>query len=180
MMKLIRGLILSMLVIYALQGLSYGSSDFYKLIDIDDPVSFQDDAIYFQHVTPLSNIQTSSFSEDNSALDMGFLHKYLGYATLLLAGVAAATGSDSSIHHYSAMGSATFGIMTLATGYHEYGDMFEMDEGFSKYNLHIALGTLGALGFATEAIIASTDSDHGGLGIGSAIVMGAALIVIVW
>ena len=43
-----------------------------------------------------------------------------------------------------------------------------MDEGFSQYNLHIALGTIGALGVATEAIIASTDSDHGGIGIAPA------------
>jgi hypothetical protein len=177
-MKLIRGFVLSMLVLFALHGASYAGSDLYDLID--DQASFQDDATYFQHGTPLSNIQTSSFSEGKSSLDMGFLHKYLGYGTLLLAGVAAATGSDSSTHHYSALGSATLGVMTLATGYYEYGDMFDIDEGFSKYNLHIALGTLGAIGFATEAIIASTDSGHGGLGIGSAAVMGAAFIVILW
>jgi hypothetical protein len=70
--------------------------------------------------------------------------------------------------------------MTCATGYYEYGDMFEIDEGFSQYNLHIALGTLGAIGFAAEAIIASTDSSHGGLGIGSTAAMGAALIIIKW
>ena len=58
--------------------------------------------------------------------------------------------------------------------------MFEMDEGFSQYNLHIALGTIGALGFATEAIIASTDSGHGGLGIASAIAMAGATVVIYW
>ena len=177
-MKRIRSAVLSMLVLFALHGASYAGSGLYD--GIDDPTSFQDDPALFQHSTPISNLQPASFSEDKSSLDMGFLHKYLGYGTLLLAGVAAATGSGSSYHHYSAVGSATLGLMTLATGYHEYGDMFEPDEGFSKYNLHIALGTLGAVGFATEAVIAATDSDHGGLGIGSALVMGAALIVIVW
>ncbi len=171
-------LIVFMLIFFALNGASYAGSDLYDLID--DQTSFQDDATYFQHGTPISNLQTSLSSESKSSLDMGFLHKYLGYGTLLLAGVAAATGSESSTHHYSAVGSASLGVMTLATGYYEYGDMFEADEGFSKYNLHIALGTLGAIGFATEAIIAATDSDHGGLGIGSAAVMGAALIVIIW
>lgn len=177
-MQFIRGLVVFVLILLAWYGASYAGSELHDLID--DQTSFQNDATDFQHGTPLSNLQSSSFSENNSSLDMGFLHKYLGYGTLLLAGVAAATGSDSSTHHYSAVGSATLGVMTLATGYYEYGDMFEIDEGFSKSNLHIALSTLGAIGFATEAIIASTDSDHGGLGIGSAAVMGAAFIVILW
>ena len=177
-MKAIRGFVLFMVILLAWHGSSYAGSELHELID--DQTSFQDDATYFQHGTPISNLQSLSFSEGNSALDMGFLHKYLGYGTLLLAGVAAATGSDSSTHHYSAVGSAALGVMTLATGYYAYGDMFEVDEGFSKSNLHIALSTLGAIGFATEAIIASTDSDHGGLGLGSAAVMGAAFIVILW
>ncbi|MEE8479681.1 MAG: hypothetical protein V3T59_00405 [Desulfobacterales bacterium] len=126
------------------------------------------------------NIQAFASEGGKSRLDMGFLHKYLGFGTLLLAGVAATTGSDSSIHHNSAVGAATLGVMTCATGYYEYGDMFEIDEGFSNYNLHIALGTIGAIGFAAEAIIASSDSGHGGLGIWSTAAMGAALIIIMW
>jgi len=177
-MKLIRVFLLIAFVLFTLDGVSYASSDINNLLY--DHTIIQDDSIYFQHVTPISNIRSSLFSEDKSSLDMGFLHKYLGYGTLLLAGVAGATGSESSVHHYSAVGATTLGLMTLATGYYEYGDMFEIDEGFSTYNLHIALGTLGAIGFATEAIIASTDSGHGGLGIGSAAVMGAAFIIIIW
>jgi hypothetical protein len=177
-MKFIRDGILFMLVLFAWSGASFAGPE---LLDrIDGRRSSQDDATYFQHGSPISHWQTSPFSEGNSSLDMGFFHKYLGYGTLLLAGVAAVTGSDSSTHHYSAVGSATLGAMTLATGYYEYGDMFEIDEGFSTSNLHIALSTLGAIGFATEAIIASTDSDHGALGIGSAAVMGGAFIVILW
>ncbi len=177
-MKVIRGFVLFMLILLAWHGASYAGSELYDLIE--NQTSSQDDATYFQHGTPISNLHSSSFSEGNSALDMGFLHRYLGYGTLLLAGAAAVTGSDNSTHHYAAVGSATLGVMTLATGYYEYGDMFEIDEGFSKSNLHIALSTLGAIGFATEAIIASTDSDHGGLGVGSAALMGAAFIVILW
>ena len=97
-----------------------------------------------------------------------------------MAGVTWVTGSDSSLHHNSAIGATALGLMTLGTGYYEYGDMFEMDEGFSQYNLHIALGTIGALGFATEAIIASTDSGHGGIGIASAIAMAGATVIIYW
>jgi hypothetical protein len=177
-MKLIRVFLFIAFILFTVNGASYADSDVYTLLY--EQTIFQDDSPYFQHMTPISNIRSSLFSEDKSSLDMGFLHKSLGYGTLLLAGVAGATGSDSSAHHYSAVGAATLGLMTLATGYYEYGDMFEIDEGYSKYNLHIALGTIGAIGLATEAIIASTDSSHGGLGIGSAAVMGAAFIIIIW
>ncbi len=177
-MKFFRGSLLFMFVLCTLNGTSYASSDLFDLPY--NQTLLDDDSFYFQHGTPISNIQAASFSGANTSLDMGFLHKYLGYGTLFLAGVAGLTGSESSAHHYSALGAATLGVMTLASGYYEYGDMFELDEGFSTYNLHIALGTLGAIGFVTEAIIAGTGSSHGGLGIGSAAIMGAALIVIVW
>ena len=113
-------------------------------------------------------------------MDVRFLHKICAYGTLALAGVAGFTGSDDSIHHNSAIGATVLGLMTLGTGFYLYGDMFEMDEGFSQYNIHIALGTIGALGFATEAIIARTDSGHGGIGIASAIAMTGATVIIYW
>lgn len=132
---------------------------------------------------PLSS--TLSFSAETSStvgfgLDAGALHKYLGWGTLLLAGVAAVTGSDSGLHHNSAIAASVTGLMTAATGYYEYSDYFDMDEGWSTYNLHIVLGTIGAVGFATEAVIASTDSGHGGIGIGSAVAMGLALAIVLW
>ena len=177
-MKLILRTVLFTLFLFTLHGTSYAGSDLYD--QPDDRTFFQDYINYFKHESSMFNIKTFSSEDGKSRLDMDLLHKYLGYGTLLLAGVAATTGSDSSIHHSSAVGAATLGVMTCATGYYEYGDMFEIDEGFSQYNLHIALGTLGAIGFAAEAIIASTDSSHGGLGIGSTAAMGAALIIIKW
>ncbi len=177
-MTRIRRTVLFTLVLITLHGPSYAGSDLYD--QPDDRTFFQDDINYFKHESSMFNIQTFSSEGSKSRLDMGFLHKYLGFGTLLLAGIAATTGSDSSIHHNSAVGAATLGVMTCATGYYEYGDMFEIDEGFSNYNLHIALGTIGAIGFAAEAIIASSDSGHGGLGIWSTAAMGAALIIIMW
>ena len=177
-MKRIRRIVFFTLVLFTLHGTSYAGFDLYN--QPDDRTFFQDDINYFKHESSMFNIQAFSSEGGKSRLDMGFLHKYLGFGTLLLAGIAATTGSDSSIHHNSAVGAATLGVMTCATGYYEYGDMFEIDEGFSKYNLHIALGTIGAIGFAAEAIIASSDSSHGGLGIGATAAMGAALIIIMW
>ena len=46
--------------------------------------------------------------------------------------------------------------------------------------LHIVLGTIGAIGFATEAIIASTGKGHGGIGIGSAVAMGVGFAIVIW
>ncbi len=134
-------------------------------------------------VQPQSN--TYGFSSDSSSggssgLDIGSLHKYLGWGTLILAVVTGVSGSDSSLHHNSALAATAFGLGTAATGYYEYSDYFDTDEGLSSYNLHIVLGTLGAIGFATEAVIASTDTGHGGIGIGSAVAMGLAVAIVMW
>lgn len=108
------------------------------------------------------------------------LHQILGYGTLLLAAVAAGTGSDSPLHHYAGLGAGTLALATAAGGYAHYGDMFDPDEGVTGPNLHIALGTLGAVALAAEAVIAATDHRHGLLGMGSALALGAAVVVIKW
>jgi len=138
------------------------------------------DGTHFEHTTPLTTLKSATLSDSKLSLDMGSLHKYLAYGTLVLAGVAATTGSHSETHHSAAIGASMLAVMTAATGYYEYGDMFDMDEGLSAANIHIVLGTLGALGFAAEAVIASSGGGHGGLGIASAAAMGAACIVILW
>jgi hypothetical protein len=154
------------------------------LADSSDLLSYTDmtphDGAHFEHSTPLTTLKSATQSDKKISLEMGSLHKYLAYGTLVLAGVAATTGSDSSTHHSAALGAATLAVMTAATGYYEYGDMFDMDEGLTAANAHIVLGTLGALGFAAEAAIASSGSGHGGLGIASTAAMGAACIVILW
>ena len=154
------------------------------LADTADLLSYTDttpyDGTYFEHTTPLTTLKSATQSESKLSLDMGSLHKYLAYGTLVLAGVAATTGSHSETHHTAAIGASMLAVMTAATGYYEYGDMFDMDEGLSAANIHIVLGTLGALGFAAEAVIASSGGGHGGLGIASAAAMGAACIVILW
>lgn len=138
------------------------------------------DGTYFQHAAPLAAIKSAAQSNPKASLDMGSLHKYLAYGTLVLAGVAATTGSESSTHHSAALGAATLAVMTAATGVYEYGDMFDMEEGLTAANVHIVLGAWGAVGFAAEAVIASTGAGHGGLGIASTAAMGAACIVILW
>ena len=176
-MKLInRIMVLGVLTIY-LPGICFAGSELFPL---PNNLFLYNNTSQVESSTTVYNAQPSSASDSKFTLDVGFLHKIFAYGTLVLAGVAGVTGSDDSIHHNSAVGATALGLMTLATGYYEYGDMFEMDEGFSQYNLHIALGTIGALGFATEAVIASTDSGHGGIGIASAIAMAGATVIIYW
>ena len=177
-MKLIRKTSVLTLIVILLHGISFAGSELYVPPNYDDYVG--KDTNRWQFASSNTTVQSSSSSGNNPRWNVGFLHKVFAYSTLVLAGITGLTGSDSSMHHNSALGATALGLMTVATGYYEYGDMFEMDEGFSQYNLHIALGTIGALGFATEAIIASTDSGHGGLGIASAIAMAGATVVIYW
>jgi len=176
-MKLLRRILTLVLITIFLPGVCFAGSDLFPL---PDNIFLDNNTDQFQSSSTLYNVQSSPSSENKFQLDVGFMHKILAYGTLVLAGVTGVTGSDSSLHHNSALGATALGLMTLGTGYYEYGDMFEMDEGFSQYNLHIALGTMGALGFAAEAIIASSDSGHGGLGIASAIAMGGATVIIYW
>lgn len=174
-MKIVRRSIALVLVIIFLPGVCFAASDLFPL-----PNNIYLENNHSQSSATVYNVPSSSSSKRKFQLDVGMIHKILAYGTLALAGVTGVTGSDSPLHHNSALGATSLGLMTLATGYYEYGDMFEMDEGFSQYNLHIALGTIGALGFATEALIASTDSKHGGIGIASAIAMAGATVIIYW
>jgi len=176
-MKLTKRIIALGLITIFFPGVCFAGSELFPL---PNNIFIDNNANQFKSSTTVYNAQSSSASESKFQLDVGFMHKILAYGTLVLAGVAGVTGSDDSIHHNSAIGATALGLATLATGYYEYGDMFEMDEGFSKYNMHIALGTIGAIGFATEAIIASTDSGHGGIGIASAIAMAGATFIIYW
>ena len=176
-MKLINRIMVLGVITIFLPGICLAGSELFPL---PNNIFLYNNTNQFEFSSTDYNAQPSSASDSKYKLDVGFLHKIFAYGTLALAGVAGATGSDDSIHHNSAVGATALGLMTLATGYYEYWDMFEMDEGFSRYNLHIALGTIGALGFATEAVIASTDSGHGGIGIASAITMAGATVIIYW
>ncbi len=177
-MKAIRIMAVFTLALFLINITIPALADSFNLSSPTDTTPY--DGTHFQHVTPLAAIKSATSSDAKISLDMGSLHKYLAYGTLVLAGVAATTGSGSATHHNAALGATTLAVMTAATGYYEYGDMFDTDEGLSAANIHIVLGTLGALGFAAEAIIASSDVGHGGLGIASAVAMGAACIVIIW
>ncbi|MEN8246078.1 MAG: hypothetical protein ABFS43_14390 [Thermodesulfobacteriota bacterium] len=167
-----------LLLLMVFQGAALAQPDW--LTQFDPGETYGEQMPWVQPLSSTYGSSSESSSGGSSGLDIGSLHKYLGWGTLLLACVTAVTGSDSSLHHNSALAATAFGLGTAATGYYEYSDYFDTDEGLSTYNLHIVLGTIGAIGFATEAVIASTDSGHGGIGIGSAVAMGLAFAIVIW
>jgi hypothetical protein len=121
-------------------------------------------------------------SEENERfLNYGALHKYLGYGTLLMAGVAAATGADKSSHCIPGYATAGMAALTCLTGFMEYGgEYFDFSEGFNAYNTHILLGSLATAGFIATVAIADSSSAHAGLGGASAVTMVIPVVIILW
>lgn len=109
-----------------------------------------------------------------SASDYREFHKYLGYSAVILAGLAAVTSSSKSVHYGAAYGSALAAAGTLTTGFMEYGDRYNHEDGlFARDNAHILLGTIGAV--ACIAAVVMADSGGGGGHAGAGIVGGSAM-----
>lgn len=110
-------------------------------------------------------------------------HKYLGYGTVLLAGITAATNSQESFHEGAAYATAAGALSTVLTGYLAHRDRFDTGQGLlTRDNLHIALGTLGAVILTTAVAIADDgeESSHSGLGVTGGVLMALGVIDIKW
>lgn len=127
------------------------------------------------------NNTTSSSTARSYGSTMGKLHKYMGYGTIIAAAAAGLSGSGGDGFHKGA-GNAAAGlaVATCITGFAEYSDYFDMDEGLSTHNIHIVLATLATAGFVATAIDAndSDDDGHAGLGIGSSILMTIPIVIL--
>ncbi len=126
---------------------------------------------------------TQTGETDYSGTDYGVLHRYLGYSTLLLAGIAAVTSSNKSAHYGAAYAATCAAVATCATGIAEYGERYDLEEGLlSSDNLHINLGIIGTVAFATAVTIADSgkESSHAGIGITGGTAMLLSVIVIKW
>lgn len=100
-MKLVRRIIALVLITIFLPGVCFAGSDLFPL---PNNIFLDNNTNQFQSSSTAYNVQSSSSSESNFHLDVGFMHKILAYGTLVLAGVTGVTGSDSSLHHNSALG----------------------------------------------------------------------------
>lgn len=129
----------------------------------------------------LGFVPISAHADDSLPLDK--THKYLGFGTIALAGATAATNSDEDTHEALAYATAACAVSTVLTGYLEHRDRFDLSDGlFSKENVHIITGTIGAAVLTTAVVIADDgkESSHSGLGITGGVLMTLAIIDIKW
>ena len=111
------------------------------------------------------------------------LHRYLGYGTVVLAGIAAVSSSNRSVHYGAAYAAAGTALGASITGYAAYGRYLNMRRGlFSDNNLHVMLGVLGTAGIATAVLLADSDggSNHAGIGSAAAISMAVSVAIVRW
>lgn len=109
-----------------------------------------------------------SLNKSSSVTDYGKLHRYFGFATIALAGVAAVTSSNKSVHYGAAYATTGAALLTCWTGYEEYSERFDLDEGLlAQDNLHILLGVIGTVAILTSVATADSgdDSSHAGMGV---------------
>ena len=126
------------------------------------------------------NRANSGYEASEIRIDMGELHKYLGYATLGAVLVAGASGSDNGFHKGAGTLAAALAVATCTTGFSEYSNYFDASEGLSPHNIHIVLGTLATAGLvATVAnAYANEDKGHAGLGVASGVLMVVPVVVL--
>ena len=133
--------------------------------------------------TPSVNESQPTQSATGSHIGLNDIHKYLGYSTLLLAGVAAMSSSYESIHHGTAYAATGAALATCITGLWEHGDRFYLEGGlFTSDNIHISLSVLGALTMAAGVALSDDgkEQSHAGIASAGAAAMFLGVIVIKW
>jgi ammonia channel protein AmtB len=108
-------------------------------------------------------------------------HRFMGYGTIALAGLAAASNSDHDLHRVASYAALWLAGATCATGFSGHQGAIDLSDGLSAYDTHALLGSLGTIGFAATLALAEADDDdssHGGLGAASAAAMGLSVIIV--
>jgi len=122
----------------------------------------------------------NSLNTPSHRVDLGSAHKYLGYATAVMAGITAVTLSADSIHQFSGYMTAGLSLITTGIGFYEYGEYLDLDEGFSGYNLHMILETAATIGFLATAALQGEDGVHAAVGGMSTAMMILPIFVVQW
>ena len=120
-----------------------------------------------------SNTQSQNFSLVSA-------HKYLGYATALLAGITAVTFSFEYFHEIAGYTTAGLSLITTGIGFYEYGEYFDLEEGFSGYNMHMILETAATIGFVATAALQEEKGVHAAIGGISTAMMILPIFVVHW
>ena len=176
-----RSLMPSILLIFLLSGNTF------VLADDKDTLSFNSD--YFvdsSFITQSSKNDsvtislTDDLNSESHNVNLRSAHKYLGYATAALAGVTAATSSSAGVHQTAGYITAGLSLITTAIGFYEYGEYFDLDEGFSGYNMHMILETAATIGFMATAALQSEKGAHAVIGGVSTAMMILPIFVVHW
>ncbi len=122
----------------------------------------------------------NSLNDQSHNVDLSAAHKYLGYATAVLAGITAATFSVDNIHEIAGYTTAGLSLITTGIGFYEYGEYIDLDEGFSGYNMHMVLQTAATIGFLATAALQSEKSVHAAIGGVSTALMILPIFVVHW
>jgi hypothetical protein len=122
----------------------------------------------------------NSSNAQSKEVDLGAAHKYLGYATAVMAGITAVSFSSESVHRMAGYTTAGLSLITTGIGFYEYGEYLDLDEGFSGYNLHMILETAATIGFLAAAALQGENSTHAVLGGVSTAMMILPIFVVDW
>ncbi len=128
--------------------------------------------------TPVSS--TNYLNSESQNDNLRSAHKYLGYATAVLAGVTAVTSSSEGVHETAGYVTAGLSLITSAIGFYEYGEYFDLDDGFSGYNVHMILETAATIGFIAAAALQNEESTHAVIGGVSTAMMILPIFVVHW
>lgn len=122
----------------------------------------------------------NSLNSESQNVDLSSAHKYLGYATALLAGITAVTFSSKDFHEIAGYTTAGLSLITTGIGFYEYGEYFDLDEGFSGYNMHMILATAATIGFLATAALQDEKGIHAAIGGVSTAMMILPIFVVHW
>ena len=176
-----RRLILSILLIFLLLGNTFGFAEDKDILTFNSDY-FVDSSFITQSskTDSATDSLTSDLNSESQNDSLRSTHKYLGYATAALAGVTAASSSSEGVHEIAGYVTAGLSLITTAIGFYEYGEYFDLDEGFSGYNMHMILETAATIGFIAAAALQNEESTHAVIGGVSTAMMVLPIFVVHW
>ena len=123
---------------------------------------------------------TNSSISQSQNVNLRSAHKYLGYATAAFAGITAVSFSSKGFHQIAGYTTAGLSLITTAIGFYEYGEYFDLDEGFTGYNMHMILESLATIGFIATAALQDQKGTHAAIGGVSTALMILPIFVVHW
>jgi len=174
-------LILWMVLIFSLSGNTFAFADDKDILIFHNDYFLDSSSINQSNTDESATISsTNPFNPQSQKVNLRSAHKYLGYATAALAGITAVSFSSNGFHEGAGYTTAGLSLITTAIGFYEYGEYFDLDEGFTGYNVHIVLETLATVGFIATAALQDGKSVHAAIGGVSTAMMILPIFVVHW